>query len=53
MKPPSAEIEPDRAITVLLVEDDAPTCGRLRDALADAGDFDVVTAATLARLAPR
>jgi DNA-binding NarL/FixJ family response regulator len=46
VKPPSAEIEP--AITVLLVEDDAPTCGRLRDALVGAGDFEVVTAATLA-----
>jgi DNA-binding NarL/FixJ family response regulator len=48
MKPPPAEVEPDRAITVLLVEDDAPTCGRLRDALTGAGDFEVVTAATLA-----
>jgi DNA-binding NarL/FixJ family response regulator len=48
MKPPSAEAEPDRAITVLLVEDDAPTCGRLRDALTSSGDFEVVTAATLA-----
>src|SRR5262245_12388992 len=38
----------DYAITVLLVEDDAPTCGRLRDALAEAGDFEVTTAATLA-----
>jgi DNA-binding NarL/FixJ family response regulator len=35
------------AITVLLVEDDAPTCGRLRDALIDGGGFKVTTAATL------
>lgn len=46
MKPPP--IEAEDAITVLLVEDDAPTCGRLRDALASAGDFTVTTAATLA-----
>ena len=39
--------EADR-ITVLLVEDDAPTCGRLRDALTGATDFEVMTAATLA-----
>jgi DNA-binding NarL/FixJ family response regulator len=44
MKPST---EADR-ITVLLVEDDTPTCGRLRDALAGAGDFEVMTAATLA-----
>ena len=37
MKPSPAEA--DQAITVLLVEDDAPTLWRLRDALADAGDF--------------
>ena len=46
MKPSPAEA--DQAITVLLVEDDAPTCGRLRDALTDAGDFSVTTAGTLA-----
>ena len=36
-----------QAITVLLVEDDAPTCWRLQDALAKAG-FQVTAAATLA-----
>ena len=46
MKQPSAEA--DRTITVLLVEDDMPTCGRLRDALAGAGGFEVTTASTLA-----
>lgn len=35
-------------IAVLLVEDDAPTCGRLRDALVGAGDFAVTAASTLA-----
>lgn len=45
MTPPSADT--DHAITVLLVEDDAPTCGRLRDALAGTGEFAVTTAATL------
>ncbi|NGO54015.1 response regulator [Allomesorhizobium camelthorni] len=43
----SAGAQPDRTITVLLVEDDAPTRGRLRDALADIGEFEVTTAATL------
>jgi DNA-binding NarL/FixJ family response regulator len=46
MKPQSAGV--DQAITVLLVEDDLPTSGRLRDALVGAGDFEVSTAATLA-----
>jgi DNA-binding NarL/FixJ family response regulator len=46
MKPQPTEAE--GAIAVLLVEDDAPTCGRLRDALVDAGDFTVTTASTLA-----
>jgi DNA-binding NarL/FixJ family response regulator len=46
MKPQSSDAE--SAISVLLVEDDAPTCGRLRDALTGAGDFQVRTAATLA-----
>jgi len=45
---PSAETQARQAITVLLVEDDQPTCARLRDALLDAGDFEVATAATLA-----
>lgn len=48
MKPEQAEAKSAGAITVLLVEDDAPTCGRLRDALAGAGDFEVATAGTLA-----
>lgn len=39
---------PAGAITVLLVEDDAPTRWRLHDALAAAPEFEVVTAATLA-----
>jgi DNA-binding NarL/FixJ family response regulator len=47
MTPQSAEAWPDKTITVLLVEDDSPTCARLRDALAGAGEFDVTTAATL------
>jgi DNA-binding NarL/FixJ family response regulator len=47
MQPPSPQTGPERTVTVLLVEDDAPTCGRLRDALADAGDFAVTTAGTL------
>jgi DNA-binding NarL/FixJ family response regulator len=38
---------PAQAITVLLVEDDAPTSWRLQDALAKAG-FEVTAAATLA-----
>ena len=38
---------PSQAITVLLVEDDAPTSWRLQDALAKAG-FQVTAAATLA-----
>jgi DNA-binding NarL/FixJ family response regulator len=38
---------PAQAITVLLVEDDAPTCWRLQDALAKAG-YQVRSAATLA-----
>ena len=37
---------PSQAITVLLVEDDAPTSWRLQDALAKAG-FQVTAAATL------
>lgn len=48
MKPQPAEARTEGAITVLLVEDDMPTCWRLRDALVDAGDFEVTTAATLA-----
>ena len=43
----SSEQGPAAAVTVLLVEDDAPTCGRLRDALVGAG-YQVRTAATLA-----
>jgi DNA-binding NarL/FixJ family response regulator len=50
---------PSQAISVLLVEDDAPTSWRLQDALAKAG-FQVTTAATLtearaclARVGPR
>lgn len=39
---------PAGAVTVLLVEDDAPTRWRLHDALAAAPEFEVVTAATLA-----
>jgi len=38
---------PSQAITILLVEDDAPTSWRLQDALAKAG-FQVTAAATLA-----
>jgi DNA-binding response OmpR family regulator len=38
---------PSQAITILLVEDDAPTSWRLQDALARAG-FQVTAAATLA-----
>ena len=38
---------PSQAITVLLVEDDAPTSWRLQDALTKAG-FQVTAAATLA-----
>jgi DNA-binding NarL/FixJ family response regulator len=41
-----------QAITVLLVEDDAPTLWRLQDALARAG-FEVATAATLAEARSR
>jgi DNA-binding NarL/FixJ family response regulator len=46
MKPQSSDA--GSAISVLLVEDDAPTRGRLRDALTGSGDFQVRTAATLA-----
>src|ERR1700694_98272 len=42
---------PSRAITILLVEDDAPTSWRLQDALATAG-FQVTSAATLAEARP-
>ena len=38
---------PSQAISILLVEDDAPTLWRLQDALAKAG-FRVTSAATLA-----
>lgn len=38
---------PSRAVSILLVEDDAPTLWRLQDALARAG-FDVTSAANLA-----
>lgn len=38
---------PSQAITVLLVEDDAPTSWRLQDALTKAG-FQVTAGATLA-----
>src|SRR4051812_14271263 len=43
----SGDEGPAQAITVLLVEDDAPTCWRLQDALAKAG-YRVRAAATLA-----
>jgi DNA-binding NarL/FixJ family response regulator len=43
----SGEEGPAAVITVLLVEDDAPTCWRLQDALAKAG-YQVKAAATLA-----
>ncbi len=43
---PSSDEGPARAVTILLVEDDAPTRWRLQDALAKAG-FDVDAAATL------
>jgi DNA-binding NarL/FixJ family response regulator len=46
MKPQATAAE--SAVSVLLVEDDAPTRERLRDALRGAGDFQVRTAATLA-----
>src|SRR5712664_1828740 len=42
-----SEKGPSQAITILLVEDDAPTSWRLQDALAKAG-FQVTAAATLA-----
>lgn len=48
MMPQSGEDSPRGAITVLLVEDDAPTRWRLHDALTSAGTFQVTTAATLA-----
>ena len=41
------EADGSQAITILLVEDDAPTCWRLQDALVQAG-FEVRTAGTLA-----
>jgi DNA-binding NarL/FixJ family response regulator len=44
---PLSDERPAQAITVLLVEDDAPTSWRLQDALAKAG-FEVTAAATLA-----
>src|SRR5438105_10109451 len=44
---PSGDELPAQDITILLVEDDAPTSWRLQDALAKAG-FDVTAAATLA-----
>jgi DNA-binding NarL/FixJ family response regulator len=44
---PLSDERPAQAITVLLVEDDAPTSWRLQDALAKAG-FQVTAAATLA-----
>jgi DNA-binding NarL/FixJ family response regulator len=43
----SSDKPPARAINVLLVEDDAPTLWRLRDAL-ESGGYQVRTAATLA-----
>lgn len=48
MKQPPADLQVSQPITVLLVEDDQPTCGRLRDALAGAGDFEVTTAGSIA-----
>jgi DNA-binding NarL/FixJ family response regulator len=42
----TADEIPARDITILLVEDDPPTCMRLKDALADAG-FQVTAAMTL------
>jgi DNA-binding NarL/FixJ family response regulator len=47
MTPPSSDNRPEPAISVLLVEDDAPTRWRLHDALA-AASFEVTSAATLA-----
>lgn len=47
MTPPSSDHRPEDAISVLLVEDDAPTRWRLHDALA-AASFEVTSAATLA-----
>jgi DNA-binding NarL/FixJ family response regulator len=47
MTPPSSDNRPEDAISVLLVEDDAPTRWRLHDALA-AASFEVTSAATLA-----
>jgi DNA-binding NarL/FixJ family response regulator len=47
MTPPSSDHRPEVAISVLLVEDDAPTRWRLHDALAAAA-FEVTAAATLA-----
>jgi DNA-binding NarL/FixJ family response regulator len=47
MTPPSSDNRPEVAISVLLVEDDAPTRWRLHDALA-AASFEVTSAATLA-----
>lgn len=48
MTPQAGEQAPASAITVLLVEDDAPTRWRLHDALAEADGFRVTMAATLA-----
>jgi DNA-binding NtrC family response regulator len=48
MTPQPGEEPSAAAITVLLVEDDAPTRWRLHDALANATAFQVTTAATLA-----
>jgi DNA-binding NarL/FixJ family response regulator len=47
MTPQSSDNRPEPAISVLLVEDDAPTRWRLHDALA-AASFEVTSAATLA-----
>jgi DNA-binding NarL/FixJ family response regulator len=47
MTPQSSDNRPEVAISVLLVEDDAPTRWRLHDALA-AASFEVTSAATLA-----
>lgn len=48
MTPQAGEGRPEGAITVLLVEDDAPTRWRLHDALTGGAEFQVTTAATLA-----
>ena len=44
---PNADHDQTGVITVLLVEDDAPTRGRLYDALSGSAEFEVTAAATL------